>query len=346
MDEIAVFLPVVVCFLTTVACVWLLRPVAIKIGLVDMPGGRRIHAQTTPLVGGIAMFLGILVGMTLLPLPLQSYRSFVLAAGLLVFIGVLDDFHETPPWGRLTAQIFALLIMIFWAGIRLENLGNLLGMGDIHIRWWSIPITLFGAAALINAVNFIDGLDGLAGGCVLISLLALMVLALVGGMVVEAAILAVVCSAIIAFLCFNLRIPGRKHASIFMGDAGSMLLGLILAWFTIALSQGPQPAASPAVMLWVAGVPLINLASVFILRVSQKRSPMHPGNDHVHHFLHKLGLRKNLSVLVLLLSSLFFASLAIVFELLKIPQSMVFWCFCVLFLFYLIAHFLFFKREN
>ncbi len=345
MTEIAIFAPLIVCFLTTAGCVFLLRPVATKIGLVDIPGGRHQHLKTTPLIGGIAMFLGILVAMTVLPLPLESYRSFVLAGGLLVFIGVLDDFHETPPWGRLLTQLLALSIMIFWADIRLDNLGNLFGLGDIHTGIWAIPVTLFGAATLINAVNFIDGLDGLAGGCILISLLTLMVLALTAGHTVEGSILAIICSALLAFLCFNLRLPGRKHASIFMGDAGSMLLGFILAWFTISLSQGPNPAASPAVMLWIAGIPLINMATVFIYRLSKKRSPMDPGNDHMHHVLQRVGLRKSMVVLAMLLASAVMAITAYLACLYNMPSATVFFLFIIVFLISFISSMIIFKKR-
>ncbi len=331
MNMLAISAPLIVCFLTTVGAVFLLKPLAFKIGLIAVPGGRHQHVRPTPLIGGIAMFLGMLAAFVLMPISLQPYRGLLLGAGVLVFVGILDDFREVSPKARLVAQLIALSIMVFWSDIKLDNLGNLFGFGNILTGPWAAVITLFGAATLINAVNFIDGLDGLAGGCMMISFGALLLLALHTGHIEEALVLGVVMSGIAAFLCFNLRFGRDTHALVFMGDAGSMLLGFILAWFTIALSQGSNPAAPPAAMLWVAGVPLINMALVFIVRVSRRESPFKPSADHLHNWLQNKGFSKTKTLLLIFLVSILMAFAGCLFTTIYIVQYLAFWAFIAIF---------------
>lgn len=287
-------------FAMTYACVLLLKPIAQKIQLVDIPGGRKQHAQATPLIGGLAMLLGFVMALLLLPESLLPFRGLIFGSALLVFVGVLDDFHEISPRGRLVAQGIALCVMIFMSNVQLGNLGNLFGHGAIHLGWFTIPFTLFGAASLINAINMIDGQDGLSGGIVTISLTSLMLIAFFSGYSSQGMILAVFIPALIAYLCFNFPLPWRPHASIFMGDAGSMLMGFVLAWFTISLSQQDNTLAGPVHMLWVAAIPLLDLATVFIKRIRSKRSPFDAGPDHIYNVLQARGLSKTATLFVIL----------------------------------------------
>lgn len=332
--DLTFFIGISASFITTYMCILLLKPVAYKIGLVDEPGGRKHHAHITPLIGGIAMLLGLFVGLILLSISLKDYRGFVLGSAILVFIGVLDDFHELSARGRLIAQLLALSIMIFWSGVQLENLGNLIGQGDIHLGWIAIPLTLFGAASLVNAVNMLDGLDGLAGSVVAIALVSLMMFAIALHAHTPALLLAVMITAILAYLCFNFPFPGRKHAWCFMGDAGSMLLGFTLAWFTIALSQQPGTLAPPAIMLWVAAIPLLDLATVFIKRIMTKRSPLAPGRDHIHHTLQNWGLSRRQTLWTIIGLMLAANITAWLFVYFKVAQVWVFGSFVGVFVVY------------
>lgn len=329
------FLPIIVAFLATCASIGLLIRPARHIGLVDTPGGRKHHTQVTPVIGGIGIFLGMLVGLSLVPSSLTEYRSFVVACGILVFVGVLDDFHEVSPTGRLIAQLTAIIVMIFWAGIRLSWFGDLFGTGAVNLGWLAIPITLFGAASLINAVNMLDGLDGLAGSVILVAFITLMFFAIRAGLPAQTYILAILNGCIIAFLCFNMKLPGLPHARVFMGDAGSMLLGFILAWFTINLSQIPEAQARPVTMLWVVGVPLMDIATVFIARVRQKRSPMSAGRDHIHHWLMERGASSTLTVCIITLVATLMAGIAVLVEIFTLPDSLIFAGFITLFALYL-----------
>lgn len=294
----------IVSFAITFFCILLLKPVAYKIQLLDIPGGRKQHLKPTPVIGGIAMLLGAFAALLLLPISLLPFRGLIFGCALLVFVGVLDDFHELSPRGRLVAQLIALCVMIFWSDIQLHHLGSLTGKNDIALGWFAIPVTLFGAASLINAVNMLDGLDGLSGSIVLIALISLAFIATFSGYTNQALVLGVFIAALLAYLCFNFPLPGRVQALCFMGDAGSMLLGFVLAWFTISLSQLPQTLAGPAIMLWVTAIPLLDLATVFIKRLLRKRSPFNAGRDHIHHVLQDRGFSPKMTLLIIILAML------------------------------------------
>jgi UDP-GlcNAc:undecaprenyl-phosphate GlcNAc-1-phosphate transferase len=323
--------PLAVCFTLTFICILVLKPVAYKMGLVDWPGGRKEHARPTPLIGGIALLLGFLGALLLLPVSLMPFRGLIFGAALLVFVGVLDDYHELSPRGRLLAQLTALTVMIFWSHVQLTDLGNLFGQGEIHLTWFALPLTLFGAASLINAINMLDGLDGQSGSIVLIALCSLMGLAFASGVPDQGMVLGLVVAAVLAYLCFNFPLPWRAHASCFMGDAGSMFLGFILAWFTISLSQQPHTLARPALMLWIAAVPLLDLATVFIKRIRTGRSPLHAGRDHLHHRLQDRGFSKRGTLGVVITATLATNLIAWVMIFCQVPDFWVLLGFLALF---------------
>lgn len=321
-------------FILTFIFVKLLNPVAFKVQLVDYPGGRKQHPHPTPVIGGIAMFLGACLSMLIMQESLLSFRGLIFGSTLLVFIGVLDDIHEISAKGRLIAQIIALSIMIFWSKVQLHTLGNIFGTGVVHLHWLALPLTLFGAASLINAINIIDGRDGLSGGILTIAFSSLMCVAYFSGYPAQAMVLAIFIAALLAYLCFNFPLPWRPQAQIFMGDAGSMLLGFVFAWFTINLSQQEHTLAGPAHMLWIAAVPLIDLACVFIKRIKTKRSPFSAGPDHIYNVLEEKGWSRTTVLFILLGATLITNLAAWVMIMTQTPESWVLAGFLVLFLVY------------
>ncbi len=291
------FLPVIIVAITTIVALFLLKSFSTQMGLLDFPGGRKEHETATPLVGGIAIYLGLITGS--LFLPYIPYT--MLAASLLVvMLGVWDDRYDISPLIRLFIQLLALCMMVFAGKVALKHFGPLFGKGALHLGVWSVPLTLFGAATLINAMNMIDGLDGLAGSLALLTSLSLTGIAWASGLPSQSLILAMISTALLVFLCFNFPLwPGRK-ASVFLGDAGSTLIGFILAWFTIDLSQQSATIAPPAVMLWVVAVPIMDLAVVFLKRLKQGRSPFKPGKEHIQDVLMRQGLSRFQSLWVIL----------------------------------------------
>ena len=279
----------------------ILRPVAVRIGLIDEPTVRKAHQGSIPLIGGVVMFCGFAAGALTLGIDLDAYRSFFAASTVLLVVGVLDDLHELSSRTRFGAQILAAGLMAYWGGIVLHDLG-LLGSADkvFVLSGWAIVFTVFATVGVINALNMSDGVDGLAGGLSLIALLGMAYLAGGAGFATERALLLTLCAAVVGFLLFNLRTPWRRRATVFMGDAGSMFLGFAITWFFIAMSQGDGRAMPPVVALWLLMVPLFDTVWLILWRFSQGRSPTSSDVGHLHHVLQMTGMRASTSVWLML----------------------------------------------
>jgi undecaprenyl-phosphate alpha-N-acetylglucosaminyl 1-phosphatetransferase len=273
----------------TIFALYMLRPLAVRLGLVDKPGGRKLHQGNVPLIGGIAMFLGFAFSLLTLPISLESYRSFIAAAALLVWLGVLDDFHEISAVARLVGQLIAALLITAWGGQMVQVLGNLFSLGAMHLGNWSMPFSVIAIIGVINAFNMLDGIDGLAASVALIELILLLLLAWKCGRVADGLMLLILIHAVFGFWCFNFCFPQRKQSWVFMGDAGSMFLGVVLAWFLISLSQQSPIAARPVTMLWFIALPLFDAVNVVLQRLIDQRSPWVPDRRHLHHLLQAYG---------------------------------------------------------
>lgn len=278
-----------IAFLITAAFILALRPVAFSIGLVDRPGGRKGHQGIVPVVGGICMFLGLAAVLPLLDEPMRGQGAFIVAAGLLVLIGALDDRFDIPPSVRLITQATAALIVCLGAGLVVESLGNILFFGDIRIGVLGLPFTILVIISVINAFNMMDGLDGLAGGIGLASLAAGTFAALVFGDGAGASLGFVGVAVVLSFLVFNFPSVHNRRVRTFMGDAGSTLLGFMVAWMGLKLAHGPAPAISPVTALWLAALPIFDLFISFGRRIAKGQNPLHPDSEHMHHILFRAG---------------------------------------------------------
>lgn len=335
MMNITDFFPCVVAFAVTTACIWLLRPLAMRLGLVDTPHGRKQHTGEVPVIGGLAMFLGFLFALLTLPISLVNYRSFIAGCALLVFMGVLDDFQELSAKSRLVAQIIAALLMTAWGKVDLHNMGNLFFYKDILLGDWSLPITVLAVVALINAINMTDGIDGLAGGLSFIAFAFLTFLAIHGGQFVTTQILLLLLAVSLAFLLCNFPLPGRKRALVFMGDAGSMFLGFGVVWFLIQLSQTPQQVVHPVTMLWITALPLFEIVGVIVRRVQKRTSLFIPDREHLHHLLLALGYTPFQITTILCVVAIACGLLGVIANFIGIAEGVMFIGFLLLFALYL-----------
>ena len=278
-----------------------LRPMAMRTGLVDEPGGRRPHKGSVPLIGGVAMFCGFALAALTLDMGLMAYRSFFAAAAILVVVGILDDMHELSSRARFSAQILAAVLMVYWGGVVLHDLGALGPGGNaVVLPNWGIVLTVFATVGVINALNMSDGVDGLAGGLSLIALLAMAYVADSAGHASERTLLLLLAVVVTGFLAFNMRLPWQQRARVFMGDAGSMFLGFAITWFAIALSQGDERAMAPVAALWLLMIPLFDTVWLIVWRSAQGRSPTSSDVGHLHHVLQMTGMRAATSVWVML----------------------------------------------
>ncbi|MEO5371694.1 MAG: hypothetical protein H7833_16625 [Magnetococcus sp. DMHC-1] len=307
----------------TYAALWAGRPLAHRIGLVDHPDARKIHVGNKPLIGGAGMFLGLLTAVFFLNLNLPEMLYLFVAIAILVLVGVVDDYLDLSVALRFGVHITVAMIMAWWGGLDINYLGNLLAFGVIYLGGWSVLFTVICMVGVINAVNMADGLDGLGGALSLVSFVLIATLAGLSGNQ-EATLLAMAfISVLLPFLAFNVRWRGRP-ATLFMGNAGSTFLGFALAWFMVYLTQGTHPSLRPVTAVWLIAVPLIDMFSVMLRRILQKRHPFAPDRKHFHHLLLHLGWSVNRTVLFLAGLSLVFGLLGILGDRLKIPEYVMF----------------------
>lgn len=319
----------------TCLLVWLLLPLAARLGLIDHPGPRKLHRDKAALIGGIAMFAAFTFCLFIFDISFSGLGSFLAAGTLLVVVGLIDDLRELPWYIRLATQITAALFMTLGGGVVVEDLGAIIGHGSIKLGIWAVPFTVFATVGVINALNMLDGLDGLAGGISLIAFMLLAFIAMAGGHYVDGAALILLACVVGAFLIFNLQFPWRGRALAFMGDAGSTFLGFTLTWFVISLSQGEGRAMTPVTALWILALPIIDTVSLLIRRMLSGRSPFAADHAHLHHLLLLAGYSANKTNIILWSAALILGSVGVVAFYQAIPQPVLFYGFLGLSLFYL-----------
>jgi UDP-GlcNAc:undecaprenyl-phosphate GlcNAc-1-phosphate transferase len=304
-------------FAVTVVLTLTLRPLALRLRITDKPGGRKQHIGEIPLVGGIAMFIGILVAAMAAVQPTGRWTLLVPAA-LLVIVGVIDDRYNVGVSARLAAQICAALIMMIGGGLYLRDVGDPFGTGRLGLGIFAIPASVFVTLTVINAFNFIDGIDGLAASTALIGLAAA---GLATGLRASAvSVAAMACGATLGFLLFNFPAFRNRHLRTFMGDAGSTLLGFIVVWFALSISQGEDRSLSPVAALWFALMPLSDFFSCFVRRVARGKMPLQAGREHFHYVLMRAGLSGRQVLAVLVAFNVFYAAVGLIGARYKLPD--------------------------
>ncbi|WP_386065792.1 glycosyltransferase family 4 protein [Tahibacter sp. UC22_41] len=268
---------------TTALVCLVLMPLARRYGLLDVPSGRHDHASPTPLVGGLGIFGGVLA-MALLRGALDpGLIAYLVAAALLVVVGVVDDRRDLSWRLRIVVQACAGLILAA-GGVQAASVGHLFAFGS-----WSIPFSVLATVGTINAINMIDGSDGLAGSLVLIALGFFVLVALGAGDAVLAGHVLLIAGAVAGFLAFNLRRPGLPAARLFLGNSGSALLGLTVVWAAFSLARIPGNAAAGIVAPWLVALPLLDCVVVMTRRLLAGRSPFSADRNHLHHLLRDAG---------------------------------------------------------
>lgn len=324
----------VVAFITTIILIRLFQRTARHFSLVDVPYGRKSHEGAIPLVGGIAIAAAFIFSSFLSRQPLIEFNSLFAGVLLLVIVGVLDDLHDLSANSRFVAQILASLLMASWGGVSVDALGNLLGASPAKLNNWSIPFTVVCVIGTINAINMIDGMDGLAGGIALIALLLFGLAAQSAGLTLHAKLLFILSCALFGFLLFNMRAPWRSRAAVFLGNAGSMMLGFTLAWFAVHLANPARNAFEPITAVWVLTIPLIDMASVMARRMERGTSPFQADMQHLHHLLQRIGLSVPMTAICILAASLVFGLIGLGAERARVPEYIMFYAFLGLLLVY------------
>ena len=273
------------------AAIWAMQPFAHRLGLLDHPrGDRKNHAHATPVTGGPGMILAITLVFLLAPMPMTPAKwAFLLGSGVLVVVGLLDDIYDLRWWWRILAQAVAALIMVYVGDVRVEQLGRAFGLDDLSLGALSAPFTVFATVGLINAINMIDGADGIAGTLVAAAMLMLGAAGWYAGnegVVLTAAILF---AAVAGFLAHNFPLPWRPKARVFMGNAGSAFLGYAIAWMAFRLTQNEAHPVSPVLALWLVSIPVMDCLVLIVRRLRERRSPFSADRNHIHHMMRDAG---------------------------------------------------------
>jgi UDP-GlcNAc:undecaprenyl-phosphate/decaprenyl-phosphate GlcNAc-1-phosphate transferase len=310
--------------LVTILLMLALRPLARGMGLIDRPGGRKMHVGEVPVIGGLAMAGGIAIGALYAHTALQGFAFFLTATALLVLIGALDDRYDLPATVRFLAQICAALLMVAGADVVAIDIGQPFFGQFVELGVLSIPFSIVIVLTAINAFNMFDGSDGVAGTQALIALAIMAAACIFSGAQACLPFVFGLMGCIAGFLIFNWPSKRTRNVRAFMGDAGSTMLGFSLAWLSLELSQGPARVISPVVALWIFALPLYDLFSSMIRRLSQGISPFHGDSEHLHHLLRRFGYSSRQVAQVVLLASSAFGLIGIAAYLIGVPDGWLF----------------------
>ncbi len=328
------FIPLLTAFVVALLLLLVMTPVAHQLGLVDQPNYRKQHEGIVPLTGGFAIFVAVVAASFVTDVWLDNYPLFFTASAFIVLLGMLDDRFQLSAKGRLICQFGVSAIMAWSAQNYITHVGNLFGFGDANMGAFGYLFTLICVVGVINAFNMIDGIDGLAGGMSLMILSALVVLLVLSGN--GGAIMApmIIIAALVPFLAFNLSIKGFKGNKIFMGDSGSMFIGLTIVWLLVEFTQGERSAMRPITAVWLIGLPLMDMAAIMFRRARKGQSMLQPDRQHLHNIFMRAGCSSTQALIAIILLGSCYALIGILGEAFNVPEYIMFYGFLALLVVY------------
>jgi UDP-GlcNAc:undecaprenyl-phosphate GlcNAc-1-phosphate transferase len=317
---------------------WLLIPVATKIGWVDHPGERKVHESNTPTSGGAAVFIALVSAFlvarysgAVADFAAVPFFLILLQGGAVLFVvGLLDDLLELNALLRLFLQMAACLAVMHFTGVQLYDFGRLFSNEVLELGWMAGAITIFAALGVINSFNLIDGMDGLSGAMFLITAAGMAGFAALAGETAITWFLLIALAAVLGFLLLNARFPWNDKARLFLGDSGSLMLGLLLAWCLIRLGSGPERAFMPMTAVWLFALPLLDTTTLIWRRWGEGRSAFSADQNHLHHAFLRAGYSVGAAWALMIAFSLMLAGFGLGFEFGAFPDYVSFYCFMLL----------------
>lgn len=301
-------------FAAAYICVPLAKALAFRVGAIDQPDARKVHSRPMPRLGGAAIVAAFTLAVLLL-VDLRPPYTGILLGGLLVFaVGALDDVLGLSPRVKLAGQLAAAAAAVA-GGVNVSFISNPFD-GIFYLGKLGVPLTMLWLVGITNAVNLIDGLDGLAAGVSGIAALTMGIIALDQGQAAVACLAFILAGAVAGFLPFNFH-PAR----IFMGDAGALFLGFTLACLAVVGLAKSAALISLFIPIVILGIPVMDTLCAIVRRVNKKAPIFRPDRDHLHHRLLALGYSHRGSVLVIYGVSVFFGAVAIVLTRVSSPQA-------------------------
>lgn len=308
-------LTLIICFLLTLGITPLVKKLAYKIGATDQPNGRKVHQKIMPRMGGLAIYIGFIAGFLILR-PEDPYAgAIILGSAIILLTGMADDIFELSARVKLLGQLIAAVTVVL-GGVQIEFI-NLPFGGEIEFGPLSIPITILWIVGITNAINLIDGLDGLAAGVSTIGLATIGFMAMLKGDVFVMSIALILIVSTLGFLYFNFH-----PAKIFMGDTGALFLGYMIAVLSM-LGFKNVTMISLVIPLIILGVPISDTFFAIIRRIVNK-SPLHaPDKSHLHHCLLRIGFTHKQTVIIIYAIAAMFSMAAIIFSMSTVWGAMI-----------------------
>ena len=271
-------IPSIMAFLGTFLCLMLGYNFAVSINLVARPDNRKLHQGAVPLIGGIAVVFGLYIACLLSPRSLTEWRPLFLCLLPLTVIGIMDDHGDISIRKRISVQIVTCLVMIYHGNIKINSFGDLTGLGfNVTFKGMESVVTIICVVGVINALNLIDGINGLCASICLITLCAILILVKMTGATASVSLILYFCSGLVAFLIVNLGLAERLVKKVFLGDAGTTVIGFFLCWFLISMSDGTNAVFRPITAVWLLSLPIMDTLLVIINRVKSRKSPFQAG---------------------------------------------------------------------
>lgn len=322
---------ITISFLSTIFTILVLRPFAFKLKLIDTPDTRKQHKGEIPLIGGISIYVGIIIFMIFSNGVNSIIESILISSFFILILGIYDDLIDLRPRIKLFIQLLLVTFTIILSGVKIESLGFLFGLPySLDIGLLTIPFSIISVVGLMNAFNMIDGVDGQTGSISVVAIVGIFLFGLDKADPDLYKILLIFLSGLIAFLIFNFT-PNNKM-KIFLGDGGSLLLGFIISFALIYCSQILK-LFSPSFALWCVSIPLFDFFSVVILRKIKNHKILIANRDHIHNFLETFNYSKVFSTFLTSASGLLLLCLGYYLEV-NFP-SLSFLIFLILFKIYL-----------
>ena len=318
------FFPIIITLAAAALALSVARVFSQPLKLLDRPSSRKQHVGAVPLVGGIAIFVGGWSGLWVVSGQIDGLWPLWIASLLIFLVGLQDDRVNLSVKPRFLVEVVAVSLLVFAANVSLTNLGDLFGFGEIELGWFAFPFTLIAVVGVINALNMVDGVDGLAGTLSIITLAAMGVMAWSAGRVAEGWVALLFILATLPYLFCNLGICGFERR-VFLGDAGSMLLGFVIAWLAVTLSHpshlGEPAVFAPVTALWLFAIPLMDTVAIMVRRLLKGQSPFLPDRDHLHHIVMRAGYRDRHALLMISLSAVIMVGVGLWMEFIAVDES-------------------------
>ncbi|OZS78296.1 undecaprenyl-phosphate alpha-N-acetylglucosaminyl 1-phosphate transferase [Tetzosporium hominis] len=297
----------VLAFVASIVFTPLVKRLAYRIGAVDRPNYRKVHARIMPRLGGLAIYLSFIVTYLIYRPDGDFDKALLIGATIIIITGVLDDMLEITAKAKMLGQLAAAVVIVVYGEIQIEFI-NLPFGGDLEFGYFAIPLTIIWIVGITNAVNLIDGLDGLAAGVSTIALVTLSAMAILMGNPFVATVTAILAASTLGFLVFNFY-PAR----IFMGDTGALFLGFMISVFALLGFKGVTMFALiiPVIML---GVPVSDTFFAIVRRLREKQPLSAADKSHLHHCLLNVGFTHRQTVLIIYAIAALFGITALIFS--------------------------------